>query len=65
MNNKVIMNDLENIPYCVEDFYGQLNQFNTCFAFLVHLTSTFHCNPSILLLDSTFFCQSGGCLGYL
>ncbi len=48
MNNKGIMHDLESIPSSVEDFFGQLNQFNTCFAFLVHSTSTFHCNPSSL-----------------
>ncbi len=26
-------------------FYCQLNQFSSCFAFLVHSTSTFLCNP--------------------
>ncbi len=28
------------------NFYCQLNQFSTCFAFLFHSTSTFQCNPS-------------------
>ncbi len=39
------MHDQENIPCTVENFYCQLNQLRTCFAFLVHSTSTFLCNP--------------------
>ncbi len=44
MNNRVIKRDLEHIPSYVEDYYFQLNQLNTCFAFLVHSTSTFLCS---------------------
>ncbi len=46
-------------------YYCQLHQFSTCFAFLVHSTSTFLCNPSsmdspdskfqILLSECSFF----------
>ena len=62
MNNKVIKHDQESIPCFVEDFYGLLNQFKTCFAFLVHSKSTFQCNPSsmdsLVFLLFFFFGQS-------
>ena len=46
MNNKVIRHDLENLPCYVEDFYCQLIQLGTCFAFLIHSTSTLLCSTT-------------------
>ncbi len=44
------MHDLENLLCFVGDFYGQLNKLSTCFAFLLHSTSTLPC--STVSMDS-------------
>ncbi len=61
MNNKVTKHDLENIPCHRGESYCQLNQSSTCFAVLIHSTSTLLCSTVSMELPgwfNFFFIQS-------